>query len=241
MKLASGLKIAEPRKLILAFVEHWYSVYDGVPVAQDNVLRASDIALSTMLMSRISGVTGGYIFRVKEPIEDGLAKIPTDVDLLDVAADAEIPGVRGISQTITAICAVPRAKLAVSTKILHKKRPGLIPILDRVVRDHYAQSCPSDPNRTLGDYAIALTRLVHTDMLNIACELRELESELKENGTPLTPCRILNALVWTVKKNNEKWIVHRAAMLKEKRKLQLDFSSNEKVVEYVEQVVRLLV
>jgi hypothetical protein len=241
MKLLSKLNIPNPRKLILAFVEHWYPVYDGVPVAQDNDLRASDIALSTMLMSRISGVTAGYIFRAKEPIEDGLAKIPANLDLLDVAADDGIPGAEGISQAITAICAVKRAKLAVSTKILHKKRPGLIPILDSVVVGHYAQSCPTDANRTWGDYAMALTRLVHTDMLNVPSELRELESELKDNGTPLSPCRILNALIWTVKTKNENWIVRRPAMLREKRMLPLDFSSSAKVVEYVEKVMELLV
>jgi hypothetical protein len=80
LNLSGGLTIARPRDLIRAFVEHWYDMYDGVPVAQDNELRSSDIALSTMLMSRISGVTAGYILRIKEPIEDGLAKTGPDRD-----------------------------------------------------------------------------------------------------------------------------------------------------------------
>src|SRR5947209_17541841 len=97
LKLSGGLTIARPRDLIRAFVQHWYDKYDGVPVAQNNELRASDIALSTMLMSRISGVTAGYILRIKEPIEDGLAKIGPDRDLLDVGADEDITGANGIS------------------------------------------------------------------------------------------------------------------------------------------------
>ena len=36
MKLASGFYIAHPRKLVLAFVKHWYPMYDGVQVLQDN-------------------------------------------------------------------------------------------------------------------------------------------------------------------------------------------------------------
>jgi hypothetical protein len=240
MKLVSKLNIPNPRKLILAFVEHWYPVYDAVPVDQDNELSASDIALSTMLMSRISGVTGGYIFRATEPINAALKKIPANVDLLDVVADDEIPGADGISQAITAMCAVKRAKLAVSTKILHKKRPGLIHIFDSVVKKHYARLCPSVSERTWGDYAIALTRLVHKDMLSVASELRDLEGELKENHTPLTPCRILNALIWIVKSRNEKWIVEQAAKEKAIRQLSLDFSSNEKVVEYVGKVMELI-
>jgi hypothetical protein len=239
MKLASGLIITEPRKLICAFVEHWYDKYDGVPVAQDSEFQASDIAISTMLMSRISGVTGGYILRVKEPIEDGLARIPPNLDLLDVPAGDEIPGAEGISQAITAICAVPRAKLA-ATKILHKKRPGLIYIFDSVVKNHYAPSCPSVSDRTWGDYAIALTRLVHSDILSAASQLRELQAELKENKTPMAPSRILNALTWIVCQNLEEWILKQPDILKRKRRMPLKFTTSEMVVEYVEKVVELL-
>ncbi len=100
MKLASGLKIADARKLILAFVEYWYPLYDGVQVLQDNELRITDIALSTMLNSRISGNTARVIFREREPVEAALAEIPPNVDLLDVATEGEIPGASGIRRAI---------------------------------------------------------------------------------------------------------------------------------------------
>ncbi len=241
LELPSGLKIDRPRRLILAFVDHWYEMYDGVHVAQDNQLRASDIALSTMLMSRISGVTAGYILRIKAPIEDGLTRIPANLDLLDAGTDTDIPGAKGIGQAITAACTVPRAKLAVSTKILHKKRPGLIPILDSFVANHYAPQCPSDPNRSWGDYALALTRLIHRDMLSASSQLRDLQEELAENKTPMTACRILNALTWTVKSGGEKWILQQPVALKQIRQMPLEFSTDEKVVEYVEKVVQHLV
>jgi hypothetical protein len=73
-----------------------------------------------------------------------------------------------------------------------------------------------------------------------ASELRDLEGELKENHTPLTPCRILNALTWIVKSKNENWIVEQAEKIKAIRQMHSDFSSNQKVVEYVEKVVGLL-
>jgi hypothetical protein len=136
VKLSNGWTIACPSNLIRAFVEHWYDMYDGVQVVQDNELRAEEVALSTMLMSRISGLTAGYLVRIKESIEDGLSKIGPDCDLLDVGAGEVIPGTEGMSQAVTAMCAVPRAKLGVSTKILHKKRPGLIPVLDSFVANH---------------------------------------------------------------------------------------------------------
>ena len=102
-------------------------------------------------------------------------------------------------------------EVVVSTKILHKKRQGLIPIFDSFVEKQYwPRWCSSDPNRTWGEYAIALTRLVHRDMLSVANELRDLQGELQERGTPLTACRILNALTWIVKAGNEDWIVKEA-------------------------------
>jgi hypothetical protein len=218
VKLASGLKIADARKLILAFVEHWYPMYDGVQVLQDNELCVTDIALSTMLNSRISGNTAGVIFRKREPVEAALAEIPPRMDLLDVGTEGEIPGASGISQAITAMCDIRRVKLSVSTKILHKKRSGLIPIFDSEVESqYYPRWCPSVPGRLWGDYALALIKVVHKDMLSVASELRDLQGELEEKGTPLTPCRILNALTWIVKAGNEKWIVEQAASATDKR------------------------
>jgi hypothetical protein len=211
MRLASGLRIANPRRLILAFAKHWYHMYDGVHVPKDDELRVVEIALSTMLNSRISGNTAGVIFRKKQAVKEALAAVPPDVDLLDVEAGDELPGADGISRAITAMCDIKRVKLSVSTKILHKKRPGMLPIFDSVVESqYYPRWCPSVRGRSWGDYAVALLKVVHRDMVSVASELRDLQHELHERGTPLAPCRILNALTWIVKSKNERWIVEQA-------------------------------
>ena len=202
MHLASGLEIENPGELLLGFVRRWYAMYDGVPVEQDSQLRVIEIALSTMLNSRISGNTGALIREKRQPVEAALANIPTGIGLIDVPPGEDIPGAAAISQAITTLCRVKRAKLAVSTKILHKKRPGLIYIFDRFVKEYYSPLCPSVRGRTWGDYALALTRLVHEDVLSVADELRDLADELAANGTPMTPSRILNALTWAERSDN---------------------------------------
>ena len=63
MQTASGFSAEDPLELLLGFVKHWYLMYDGVEVAQDHQLRVMEIALSTMLNSRISGNTGEEIWR----------------------------------------------------------------------------------------------------------------------------------------------------------------------------------
>ncbi len=209
MRLAGGLKIGNPRGLLRAFVEHWYPMYDGVPVAHDSRLTVPDIALSTMLNSRTSGNTAGAIWRAREQVEQGLTKIPANIDVLGVPADAPIPGADGISQAITAMCGIRRVKLSVATKILHKKRPALIPIFDSVVESCYMPICDTARGRSYGDYAVALTRLVHKDMLGLAGELKGLENEMAANGTPMTALRILNVLTWAVAAGNERWLLNR--------------------------------
>jgi hypothetical protein len=203
MKLASGLQIANPRKLLLGFVRHWYGEYDGVPIAHNNELSVVEIALS-MLESQTSNKTLMRIFAQRKKLEEALAKIPANIDLLDVVSNESIPGVEGIAQAITELCSIPRVNLSVSTKILHKKRPGLIPILNRFVEAHYYPRWYSHHAKaTWGSYAVDLINMVHEDMLSVGGELRDLERELQNTKTPLTPCRILNVLTWIVKTGNE--------------------------------------
>lgn len=174
MKTVTGFEVENPRELLLGFVHHWYPLYDGVEVAEDSELRVSEIALSTMLNSRISGNTGGAIWReARLEVSEALRSVRVGMDLLDMLPTDLAPDEPGISRAITAICNVHRSKLAVATKILHKKRPGLIAIFDSVVEGHYhPRWCPTVTARSWGDYAVALTRLVHKDMLSIDAELQ---------------------------------------------------------------------
>jgi hypothetical protein len=217
MKLASGLKIDDPRKLLSAFVRIWYPMYDGVLVKQDSKLTVPDIALCTMLNSRMSGNTGGEIWSARKEIEAGLAKIPAAVDLLDVPKGGAIPGDQGLSAAVTAMCNLHRVKVSICTKILHKKRPALLPIFDGVVEGYYwPRYCPSVRGRSYGDYVLALTACVHKDMLSVAPELRDLRNEMATNKTPLTACRILNVLTW-LKRSPRKaaWFFREAKSLAE--------------------------
>jgi hypothetical protein len=206
LRTATEFAVDQPLELLLGFVHHWYAMYDAVPTPQDNELRVVEISLSTMLNSRISGNTAGAIWQARAPVQEALAEIPPQVDLLDVPVDGPIPGEQAISRAVTEICHIPRSKLSVATKVLHKKRPGLIPIFDSVVESHYRRWCPSEKGYSWGDYAVALTRWVLKDMHSVALELRALRTMLEKNGTPMTACRILNVLMWAVGSGNEEWL-----------------------------------
>jgi hypothetical protein len=89
MRTGTGFHVDNPSELLVGFVHHWYPLYDGVSVAEDNELRVIELALSTMLNSRISGNTGGEIWRqARKQLAEALAGIRVGVDLLDVPKSA---------------------------------------------------------------------------------------------------------------------------------------------------------
>lgn len=202
MILASKLDIPCPESLLGDYVCRFYSWYDGQYVSQDCTLSEDNIWLSRELGSRLTYCERDAILAKGSKIGDKLQDIPSDVDLLDIPEGGKIPGERALSELITIMCNIPGVKLAKTAKIIHKKRPGLIPVLDSVVECHYwPRWVPSVPGRRWGDYAIALIRTFHRDMHSVAGELREMRDQAGERGTPLTPCRILDILIWSVKTN----------------------------------------
>ena len=51
-----------------------------------------------------------------------------------------------------------------------------------------------------------LTRLVRANLDSVRDEIQELRETLEENHTPLTGCRLLNALMWAVLSGNDHWL-----------------------------------
>jgi hypothetical protein len=49
-------------------------------------------------------------------------------------------------------------------------------------------------------------------MLEVKSELQDLRSKMIENSTPLTACRILNALTWMLKSGKAEVIVKEAGL-----------------------------
>ena len=219
MQLRSGLEIHDPWQTLHQMRERWFDAYDGVSVATDSELRVSEIALSVMLNNRISGNTAFEIWEQRAPIEEALQAIGND-DLLEAAirrnglplteaqlrsisnsdllsAENGIPYYQQLERMINATCGIHRVALGSATKILHKKRPALIPIFDSRVHGYYCTRLPR-PRRCgkTGEHFLRLTRLFHADMLSVAQELRDLREQFTRLQKPLTASRILDHLIW---------------------------------------------
>lgn len=198
MRLRSGLCVRNPLRELGKMVRRWYPVYDGVCVQQDDELRPTEIVLSVMLNSRISGDTGALIWQHRREVERHLANIPAGVDLIDLPGGAELPGIDAIARAFDSLCGLRRVKLGTAAKILHKKRPALIPIIDSRVYGYYHKRVIHRWRRGLsyGDQVAELVSHIHADMLSVENELRDLAKRMRANRTPLSHVRILDYFLW---------------------------------------------
>jgi len=91
-------------------------------------------------------------------------------------------------------CIGPGRKAAVSTKLLHLKRPRLFPMLDRFVVELMG------PRRGVGgdvDDAVDLVLHLRAEGRANGEALRAIQRDLRENGTDVPLVRILDAALWS--------------------------------------------
>jgi len=194
LELPSGLMVDYPLAKLRAFAEEEYATYDGVATTLDSSITIHDITLSVMMNSWLMAVGGRSIYRARERVGRALEHIPSDVSLLD--GDEAIPWQK-IGALFSEFETISGAKLAVATKILHKKRPELIPMLDTQVRLYYERAFPDrDWRLSLGSLAVALLRSFRDDLVAARQQVSVLRDELVPAGFPLTHVRVLEALIW---------------------------------------------
>jgi len=198
--LPSGCQVEDPGSRLLAFCREEYAYYDAIPSADPNRVEPVDVLATVSVNSFLTNATA--IRNVHRGLSSGcdqiLELIPEDADLL--AEDIQLGDVR------TLLHAAVQARgvlVPVATKVLHRKRPMLIPILDNVVLAHYLGTTPSrlpaktqDAHRA-ADAAIEVLARFRTDLRAVRPEIEALESFLATHGYRLSLVRILEILLWT--------------------------------------------
>ena len=201
LHLPSGLAIERPLAKLLAFAQEEYATYDGVATALDSTITIHDITLSVMMNSWLMATGGRSVYGARERIGRALERIPPHTSLLDDHAAIPWDAVRELFNEFET---VKGAKLAVATKILHKKRPQLLPMFDRQVLDHYRQAYPNARwQLTMGPLAVQAMERFREDLLAVAGPLTHLRADLAQAGFPLTPVRLLEALIWIERSKTE--------------------------------------
>lgn len=193
--LRNGRRIENVLETALEFLEQdsSYLNYDLAHVEQDDVLTEADIRVANAMIARMSPQVIARIYERAPVINAVLAEIPSSSSLA-AAADA-IPW-QALEELIQAMQGIPEVKLARQTKVLHKKRPALIPILDSVLAKYLRRV---DGLRHTGDPArdaVELIRSYKRELDTALPALRSLQEELRVRDVDLTECRLLDLFLW---------------------------------------------
>jgi hypothetical protein len=175
-----------------------YEGYDKIQVPQDHVLSPSDILLANNIKARISSKDFLRIWRNKQQIEEWLRKIPADVCLSDTSLNDE--GLwENLKGLFAAFCRCNNISYSKTTKIVHKKRPNLIPIVDRVyvAGKYLGDRWLGARDRDISEYLVAATKYIRDDVVHNLSTLKSIQARLRDKKQiDLTLLRIFDILLY---------------------------------------------
>lgn len=194
LTLRSGSVVADPLDRLLEFVklDGTYQRFDQVEVDPFE-LTAVDITLANRIIARMGTDVSVAILERASAVGEALRRIAPDATL---AAATDALDWSALADLYRSLDGVPAVGVARLTKVLHRKRPALVPILDEVVRSYLLAVERLPATGSVAEQALALTRDYQRELLHLLPELAALRSALAMQGIDLTECRILDILLW---------------------------------------------
>jgi len=189
--LKTGIVIEDCQEKLADFCERdaSYREYDLRPdVKDDSELLEKDIRFANHMVARMGPLIIKSVVGRRRAINSALARVAPTVSI----SDANIPWI-ALEQLFSATLG-PELGPARVTKILHKKRPKLIPILDSVVVSYCKVACGNDVwHKDTASSMIAYTKAIKDD---IDENLYVLESAIQMSALRLTVVRAFDILLW---------------------------------------------
>lgn len=195
IELRNGKRFDDPMSLARRFIREdgSYAKYDEPYVAQNNVLGRTEVELVKCFAARTGKAVEERILGRRAEVDNVLERISTKSTLFD---DIDISLWEALEELLSVMISVKGVDISVATKVLHKKRPALIPILDSVVQEYLLTVDHIGKMQNRGKLAVELMRSYKRDLDANADALRKLRADLKRVGLYLTECRILDMFVW---------------------------------------------
>ena len=167
-----------------------YALYDGCQVATDNRVAAADAWITAGFRSRVIEPDVVRFLAIAEIAEPLLARIPPDVGLKD-ATDEHIKVAASLVSVFTDAHQVKWGKV---TKVLHKKRPAFMPVLDSVVWDFLRKNFPHliTESSSINQVLTLCRKILKTHYSQVIT----IQDALNERGFHLTPLRTLDFILW---------------------------------------------
>jgi hypothetical protein len=201
MQLCGGsLPVSDPETLLGDYLNPTYGyawpAYDTLVTNGSATLVTGDLLAPALLEAHIDSARFGVLVEML-PHLSGVGDLPahslaeaTDEDVAAVAGlfavlDTEQYRRRGVRGTIV-------------SKVLHRKRPDLVPLYDSRIDAGYRASgrITHDPHRPWVDFMDLLCKLMREDLQREEKAFAGLVELAAERGAPITALRILDILVW---------------------------------------------
>lgn len=201
--LNNGTVLDNPEERIREYCDiEIYQGYDDFHNVTDEIswedIRAAD-RLYANIMRFWSSAAEGMVESLKIPVV--LRKIE-NIDLGDIR-DSQWPDTKSrLRELLQTFLSIRGVGLAVATKVLHLKRPKLIPILDSYVMRFLSDVDTSQiPKTALLEYAIQAFEISRRDLARNRQNFDVLQNNLRDLPIPLEKVRMYDILCWTI----EKW------------------------------------
>ncbi|MCW2544681.1 MAG: hypothetical protein JWM40_2233 [Frankiales bacterium] len=201
LKLCAGTLLVEhPDEVLLDYVDirngYSYPAYDRLITNGDPSLVDGDLLAPTLMGVHIDA--GRFaLLREMLPALEAVAELP-EVSLED-AEDDHVMCVAGLF----GILDEPRysgrgVRGTIVSKVLHRKRPDLVPIYDSRIFEAYTAPgvLPRTPERSWQEFMHSLCSQMRADLQGEREAFNELQAVAEDSGAPLTKLRILDILVW---------------------------------------------
>jgi len=191
-----GRTVGNCESLVLTFCQRDFSYrnYDLVAVPQDNLLTLDQIRLANRIVARMPIRVAESLWRDSTRISHALSRVPASVGLTNPNDEIPWDGICALFD----VCMRPGTRTATATKVLHKKRPELIPILDSVVAGYLSRvsALRLTDQASEARWATKLTAVAKRNIDNNLDGFYELQDQLDAKGYALSVVRLYDILFW---------------------------------------------
>jgi hypothetical protein len=183
------------------FCREEYEYYDGLPAGDPNHIDPSDVLATVSVNSFVRNAE--QVRRIHRGMatycDDLLATIPQESVLLTYSRSTR----DALRNLLHAAVQASGVLIPVATKVLHRKRPSLIPMLDNVILTHYLNDhgrqdlLPALQDKCrAADVAMTVLDFFLEHLKKELTPIEQLRQELAREGYVLTQVRIVEVLVW---------------------------------------------
>lgn len=183
------------------FIKRGYGLYDGYPVPCDDEITIGDVCASITINSYIVLPDVRRFLSRRQEISALLQDVAPDLCLLN-ASENLIDQIGDLVDTLSEIEHIGFGKV---TKVLHKKRPKLIPVIDGYVLDALHKNFPWLMRGSAQRSFSQVLRVYRNAQRHVQELLLQLTVQLRqEQEIDLTEGRALSYLIWNWRRQFER-------------------------------------